>query len=133
MNPRYPAVADRAGYRCEYCHAPQAVFNSRLEIEHIRPQAEGGTDDEGNLALACRSCNVSKSAHSSGLDEVTGETVRLFNPREDVWEDHFEVAARTGVIRGRSAVGRATTTRLRMNRETQLNARLQWVRLGLFP
>jgi len=133
MNPRYPAVADRAGHRCEYCHAPEAVFNFRFEVEHIRPQAEAGTGDEGNLALACRSCNLYKSAHTSGFDEVTQSTVRLFNPRLDAWGGHFEVAVETGVMRGLTEVGRATVSRLRMNREAQLRARLQWARLGLFP
>ena len=27
MNPRYPQVALRALHRCEYCHAPESVFN----------------------------------------------------------------------------------------------------------
>jgi phenylacetate-coenzyme A ligase PaaK-like adenylate-forming protein len=31
MNPHYPQVALRAGHRCEYCHAPEAVFNLPLE------------------------------------------------------------------------------------------------------
>lgn len=133
MNPRYPAVAERAGYRCEYCHAPQAAFNFRFEVEHIRPQSEGGTDDEENLALACRSCNIYKSAHSSGFDEVTRAEVRLFHPRADPWDEHFEVVARTWVIQGRTDIGRATVTRLQINSPAQLNARPQWMRLGLFP
>ncbi len=133
MNPRYPAVADRAGYRCEYCRAPQAAFNFRFEIEHIRPQAAGGSDESDNLALACRSCNIYKSAHSSGFDEATRAEARLFNPRGDAWGDHFEVVAQTGSIRGRTDIGRATVMRLRMNSRAQLTARLQWTRLGLFP
>lgn len=133
MNARYPAVAKRAGYRCEYCHAPQVVFNSHFEVEHVRPQAAGGTDDESNLALACRSCNIFKSAHLSGFDEVTWAEVRLLHPRLDTWDEHFEVNAKTGVIGGRTDVGRATVMRLRMNRDAQLKARFQWMRLGLFP
>ncbi|XWK90165.1 MAG: hypothetical protein U7127_08970 [Phormidium sp.] len=27
MNPFYTLVADRATHRCEYCHAPELVFN----------------------------------------------------------------------------------------------------------
>lgn len=27
MNPFYTLVADRAAHRCEYCHAPELVFN----------------------------------------------------------------------------------------------------------
>ena len=133
MNPRYPAVARRAAHRCEYCHAPEVVFNFPFEVEHVRPQAEAGTDEEDNLALACRSCNIYKSDHLTGFDEVTQSEIRLFHPRRDVWEDHFEALAETGVIQGRTEVGRATVTRLRMNREVQQNARLQWARLGVFP
>jgi hypothetical protein len=35
MNPKYAFVALRAGHRCEYCHAPEVVFNSLFEVEHI--------------------------------------------------------------------------------------------------
>jgi hypothetical protein len=133
MNPRYPTVAKRAGHRCEYCRAPEVLFNFPFEVEHIRPQAEGGTDDEDNLALACRSCNIFKSSHLTGLDDATRADVRLFHPRRDEWEEHFEVVAKTRMILGRTDVGRATVTRLRMNRELQLNARARWMRLGLFP
>lgn len=46
MNPRYLEVARRAAHRCEYCHAPEAVFNLQFEVEHIQPQAEAGTHAE---------------------------------------------------------------------------------------
>jgi hypothetical protein len=32
MNPLYFLVADRAHYRCEYCHAPESIFNVVLEV-----------------------------------------------------------------------------------------------------
>lgn len=31
MNPFYTLVADRAAHRCEYCHAPELVFNFPFE------------------------------------------------------------------------------------------------------
>jgi len=37
MNPFYPLVTQRAGQRCENCHAPEAIFNFPFEIEHIIP------------------------------------------------------------------------------------------------
>jgi hypothetical protein len=52
VNPRYPPVAERAAYRCEHCHAPEIVFNFPFEVEHIVPQARGGSDHDSNLALA---------------------------------------------------------------------------------
>jgi 5-methylcytosine-specific restriction endonuclease McrA len=58
MNPRYAQVALRAGHRCEYCHAPETVFNFPFEVEHIIPVSGEGLDAETNWALACRSCKV---------------------------------------------------------------------------
>ena len=133
MNPHYPTVANRASHRCEYCHAPEVVFNLHFEVEHIEPQAVSGSNEEANLALACRSCNLYKGAHLTGWDEATQTHVRLYHPRIDLWNDHFEIANDQITIKGLTSIGRATLMRLRINREAQVFARLRWVRLGLFP
>ncbi len=65
MNRHYGKVAQRAEHRCEYCCAPEVVFNLPFEVEHIVPASERGPDDESNLALACRSCNLFKSSQQS--------------------------------------------------------------------
>lgn len=133
MNPRYPSVAQRAAHRCEYCRAPEAIFNLQFEVEHIIPLSQGGTDDKTNLALACRACNLYKSDCLTGIDEVTQDEIRLFHPRQDNWELHFQLNDETGAIRGLTNVGRASIMRLQMNRPAQLLARLRWMQLGLFP
>lgn len=133
MNPSHAPVAFRAGYRCEYCHAPEAIFNFPFEVEHIFPVMHGGTDDELNLALACRSCNLHKAAHLTGEDSETNETVRLFHPRKDKWADHFVVEGETEAIFGLTPKGRATIIRLEMNSPAQCAARKQWRLLGFFP
>lgn len=133
MNPRYPTVASRANHQCEYCRAPEALFNFPFEVEHIFPTSLMGADSEANLALACRSCNLGKSDFLDGLDEVTGSMESLFNPRRDRWSDHFELDIDRGEIRGISSTGRATVARLRMNEPVQIMARLLWIRLRLFP
>jgi HNH endonuclease len=133
MNPHYAQVALRAGHRCEYCHAPEAVFNLPLEVEHIVPVARGGEDIITNWALACRACNLYKAAHVSGSDPASEAVVRLFHPREDQWEDHFQVASESGEIVGRTPIGRATVAPLGINSAAQVAARQQWMRLGLFP
>jgi len=66
VNTLYHVVAERAVYRCEYCHAPEIVFNFPFEVEHILPQAHGGSDDLDNLALACHACNLFKSDFETG-------------------------------------------------------------------
>ena len=133
MNPHYPEVALRAGHRCEYCHAPEAVFNLPLEVEHIIPRARDGEDTPANWALACRACNLFKATYVSGKDPEQETISRLFHPRKDQWEVHFQVDLGSGEIMGRTPVGRATVERLRLNHEAQVTARLQWMRLGLFP
>jgi hypothetical protein len=46
-------VRERAGYRCEYCHLPQAVEPFfTYHIEHIVARQHGGGDEELNLGLA---------------------------------------------------------------------------------
>jgi hypothetical protein len=48
-------VRNRADLRCEYCRIAQsAVVWGRFHVEHIRARQHGGTDDQDNLALACR-------------------------------------------------------------------------------
>lgn len=37
MNPNYTSVANRANHCCEYCRAPEIIFNFAFEVEHIRP------------------------------------------------------------------------------------------------
>lgn len=133
MNPHYPPVALRAGHRCEYCHAPEVIFNFPFEVAHIMPVTLGGTDTDTNWALAGRSCNLWKAAHVQGLDPESGSEVRLFHPREDAWDVHFSVDQDGGALAGRTPIGRATVTRLRMNHPAQQMARHQWMRLGLFP
>jgi hypothetical protein len=86
-----------------------------------------------NWALACRACNLYKAAHVSGSDPESEAVVRLFHPREDQWEDHFQVAPESGEIIGRTPIGRATVARLGINSVAQVAARQQWMRLGLFP
>ena len=132
MNPHYPTVAARAAHRCEYCYAPEVVFNSPFEVEHVFPPLRGGSDDDSNRALACRSCNVFKRDYVDGLDLETGSTERLFHPRLDGWSEHFRIEAETGRILGLTPVGRATIERLRINSPSQVSARRQWARLGLF-
>jgi hypothetical protein len=132
MNPNYPFVAARARHQCEYCCAPEVIFNLAFEVEHIIPLAKGGVNELQNLALACRICNLRKSDFIDGIDTVSQEQVRLFNPRLDTWEEHFVFNRESNQIQGRTPIGRATVERLRMNTPEQITARSLWVALGIF-
>lgn len=132
MNPNYPFVSSRAGHICEYCHAPEAVFNLPFEIENIFPLLRGGQDDENNLALSCRSCNLYKSDSITGFDNVTRIDVELYNPRKMFWTEHFSLDEKTGEIKGLTDTGRATISRLQINSKAQVAARISWLKLGFF-
>lgn len=132
MNPNYTLVADRANHRCEYCRAPEIVFNFPFEVEHITPTYRGGTEQGVNLALACRACNLRKGTKISGTDADDTE-VPLFNPRQNNWDENFQVENESGRIIGITPIGRVTVTVLAMNAPSQVTARQLWIRLGLFP
>lgn len=132
MNPFYLIVAERAGNSCEYCRAPDAVFNFPLEVDHFVPLSRGGTKDLENLVLSCRACNAYKAFHQSGVSE-NDEGERLFNPRRDIWKEHFEFDSETLTLRGLTEVGRGTINRLRINDAPQIKARRLWTQFRIFP
>lgn len=133
MNPNYQLVADRANHRCEYCHAPELVFNFPFEVEHIIPLSRKGADSEENLALACRSCNLRKGNRISAIDTNSNTDVRFFHPRKDEWDKHFQPDTVSGKINGKTSIGEVTVDSLEMNSQQQITARQLWIRLRLFP
>jgi hypothetical protein len=119
--------------RCGYCLTPQEILSMPLEFEHLHPIAEGGTDAEENLWLACRNCNGFKHAKIHAVDPITETRVNLFNPRTQSWNEHFEFSQDKTEIVGRTACGRATVKALRLNYEPAVNARRVWVSAGWYP
>jgi len=103
----------RANDRCEYCHLPSSTYPLPFHVDHIIARQHGGQTDLGNLALACLHCNRHKGPNIAGLDPAIGQTVRLFNPRQDSWDEHF---AWIGIdLAGKTPIGRVTIQVLAMN------------------
>jgi hypothetical protein len=123
----------RAAWRCEYCRAPQSACGYRFHLEHVTPSAEGGSDDVENRALACAACNLAKSDRMTGMDPQTKRLVPLFNPRCQLWNDHFRWANDRQTIVGLTPEGRATARVLKLNEEMRLEARTIWFEVGLLP
>ena len=124
-------VRRRAGERCEYCLLRQEQTGLTHHVEHITAKQHGGTDDEGNLALACNRCNACKGPNLTGIDTETGAIVPLFHPRLDAWADHFEF--QQARIVGRTPKGRATAFVLQMNDERRIERRAELLALGELP
>lgn len=116
-------VIQRAADRCEYCGLAQIGQAATFHIDHIIPVAAGGATEVDNLALACVSCSLRKSARQSAADPQTGEESPLFNPRSGQWRRHF--AWEDVRIVGLTPTGRATIAALQMNRPVILAIRAE--------
>lgn len=51
-------VFKRDGFTCQYCGRKTPIVV--LEVDHVVPRAEGGTDDIENLVTSCWDCNRGK-------------------------------------------------------------------------
>ena len=126
-------VTAQARRRCGYCLTQEAVVGAPMEIDHLIPEALGGRTEEENLWLACSSCNGSRGYRIVGIDPLTGELVRLFNPRQQIWFEHFRWSADFARIVGSTPIGRGTVITLNLNRPLLVQARIAWVAVGWHP
>jgi len=83
------AVIERAGWRCEYCRAPQGPTGQTFHLDHIVPEARGGQWTEENLALACPHCNLARGGQQSAHDPRTGRMVPCSIRDETFGRDTF--------------------------------------------
>ena len=59
--------------------------------------------------------------------------VRLFDPRRQVWQEHFRWTEQGDQIVGLTPTGRATVTALQLNRPSLVKARRLWALVGWHP
>ena len=126
-------VRIRANYLCEYCHASEKWQYVQFTVDHVIPLGQGGTDELENLALACFHCNRRKSDKSAVLDSNTRQEISLFNPRLELWNEHFTWSTDGLRIIGLTSIGRATVESLQLNRTRVLNIRAADVAVGRHP
>lgn len=123
-------VHQRANFLCEYCQTSQRITGQAMHVDHIDPD---GDDTLDNLCLACGNCNLSKARATSAPDPKSGAVVLLFNPRTQVWSEHFEWMPDGTRLNGLTPIGRATIERLKINQDRVVDARVLWVFSGVHP
>lgn len=143
------AVRRRAQDAREYCLAPtQGLF----QIDHVIPRRHWadyeagrlpsrppapyrrGPDHLDNYAWSCPFCNGSKGGRTSL--RTRGIVSRLYDPRMDVWPDHFVFLHTYIFIRGVSPIGLATEQALGFNDarpDGPLGTRHDAILLGVYP
>ena len=124
-------VVLRAGNRCEYCGLSQLGQEAAFHIDHVVPRAAGGPTVAGNLALACVSCSLRKWAKQTATDPDSGEEVPFFNPRRQVWAEHFRWDGER--IVPLTPTGRATVAALALNRPLIVAIRQEEAARGRHP
>lgn len=111
-------VIERAQSRCEYCLLPADVAFFPHEVDHVIAEKHGGATHLDNLAFACWRCNRHKGSDLTSFDPQTGQLSPLFNPRTQVWIEHFTYESKR--ITGLTLEGRTTVHLLRLNNEERL-------------
>ena len=126
-------IAKRASWCCEYCRSQARFSPDPFSVEHIVPRFGGGTNELSNMAFSCQGCNNYKHASTEAPDPLGGESVPLFHPRRDRWDEHFLWSDDASQMLGLTPTGRATIVRLKLNRPGVVNLRQVLRVLGEHP
>lgn len=126
-------VEARAKGYCEYCRCSNRFATASFAVEHIYPRAKGGETTLENLAWSCLGCNSHKQAKTHGFDDVTKQAFSLFNPRKQLWNEHFNWDDSSTLMIGKTPCGRATIVALQLNRLGVVNLRSVLTIVGKHP
>ena len=115
------SVYERAQGLCEYCLIDEEISFAKHQIDHVIAEKHGGETVAENLALSCAVCNKHKGSDIASIDGETGAIVPLFNPRTDVWSEHFRIE--NGIFIGLTPNARATIRLLQINNAARIEER----------
>ncbi len=125
-------IYERAGGCCEYCRRSVDVRLANFEIDHIVSLKYCGDESSDNLCLSCAPCNRHKGPEVAAIDPLTDLASRLFNPRQQNWDEHFLINLDASLA-GKTPEGRATVSTLRMNEASRVEQRYGERLLGNYP
>ena len=125
------SVLERADNCCEYCLVSQEDNFFPFEVDHIRAEKHGGASVSDNLAWSCSNCNGFKGSDIGSIDPLTDKLTPLFNPRRQVWSDHFRLDR--AQIEPLTPEGRVTVFLLRLNRLESIAEREALIILRRYP
>jgi hypothetical protein len=114
---------------CEYCLLREQDIGRTFHLDHVIAEKHQGPTQDHNLSLCCPDCNRRKGSDIATV--VNGEVVRLYNPRIDIWSEHFQLDGM--FIRSRSNVGEGTIRLLGLNDRFRVAIRRALTVEGRFP
>jgi HNH endonuclease len=124
-------VFERAKGCCEYCliHEDDSLYSH--QVDHIVAIKHRGQTTETNLCLSCIICNRNKGSDLASIDPLTIEKVFLFDPRQDVWSEHFRFV--DAEIEGITPIGRTTVAVLGFNETSRVLTRDNLIAQKRYP
>ncbi len=125
------SVAKRANYCCEYCRIPDTDSYYGFQVDHIVSRKHEGVTLLKNLAYACPDCNRYKGTDLGTYLNKPFVFIRLFNPRLDMWHEHFETN-KSGFISSKTEIGEATLKILTINHPDRIIERQLLWNLGFY-
>jgi hypothetical protein len=129
-------VIARADGLCEYCllHEDDTFFG--CEVDHVISEKHGGPTEADNLAYACLICNRNKGSDvGSIVPPLTSHRFsRFFDPRVDLWSDHFALDEADGPrILPLTEIGEVTGRILGFNSDERVLEREALRQVGRYP
>ena len=122
-HPKLTAVRQRYRHSCGYCGVTDIATGSELTLDHFRPLAAGGSDDDENLVYACIKCNQFK--HDFWPDEEDQAAQRrVLHPLLDDLNEHVAEDIQSGKLYPLTETGRFHIALLRLNRPQLIEHRL---------
>ena len=84
-------VMERDGWKCYYCGTDMEGWDrGDIHVDHFYPTSAGGSDDDMNLVVSCKRCNLKKNSRLPSPDEVAQFKAYLVShqdiaTKEKVW------------------------------------------------
>jgi HNH endonuclease len=115
---------------CEYCLIPEVATLESHQIDHVIAEKHGGLTEYNNLALSCVLCNKYKGSDLTSIDPKTGIITPLYNPRRNVWSEHF--CLEEAKLIPLTPIGRVTVRLLQLNRKDIVEERKLLIEAGIY-
>ena len=123
-HPSHEQVRRRYQHRCGYCGVSEAEAGGELTVDHYRPSASGGSDEDENLVYACSRCNQYKRDFFPTAEELS-RGWRVLHPLRDDVAAHIRVNDLTGNAEPLGETGRFHIALLQLNRPALVQQRLR--------
>lgn len=102
-----------------------------VALRQLISEKHGGGTEADNLAFACTFCNRFKGSDIASVAKASGKLVRFYNPRTDVWSEHFRLEGVS--IFPLTNIGSVTEFILQLNQPDRLLERAELQLIKRYP